>query len=70
MQGRSQTYQNEGEARGGGVQGADQDSKWGLSTDPCTCTKCHFMGGGEGDRGPLWLCPWQNVTCNQSTFHP
>ena len=48
MQGRSQTFQNEGAARGAqGEQGADCDSKWRLSID--LCTKCNFIEGWEGD---------------------
>ena len=46
-QGRSQTFQNEGAARGlRGEQGADWDSKCRLSID--LCTKCNFIWGGEG----------------------
>ena len=64
LQGRSQTFQNGGAARG--AHGADWDSKWQHSIDPCT--KCHFIWGGlrgEGlgfwQRGlkPSCLHPWQ-----------
>ena len=45
IQGRSQTFQNEGAARGteGVIRGVDWDSKWWLSID--LCTKCNFIGG-------------------------
>ena len=45
--GRSQTFQNEGAARGlrGEQGGADWDSKWRLSID--LCTKCNFIWGGK-----------------------
>ena len=46
-QGRSQTFQNEGAARG-----ADRDSKWRLSIDPCT--KFHFIWGAQGGLD-FWL---------------
>ena len=48
MQGRSQTFQNEGTARGaqGWAGGADWDSKWRLSID--LCTKCNFIWGARG----------------------
>ena len=46
MQGRSQTFQNEGAARGLRCEGADWDSKWRLSID--LCTKCNFIWGQEG----------------------
>ena len=39
--GRSQTFQNEGAARGAG-----RNSNWQLSIDPCP--KCHVMGGSRG----------------------
>ena len=66
-QGRSQTFQNEGAARGaeGWAGGADRDSKWRLSIN--LCTKCNFIWGGKrggrvSARGggcpplpPLWL---------------
>ena len=70
MQGRSQTFQNEGAARGaqGWARGADWDPKWRLSID--LCTKCYFIGGQEGGQSfcqggwlppcppPLWLRHW------------
>ena len=47
LQGRSQTFQNEGAARGaeGWAGGADRDSKWRLSID--LCIKCNFIWGAE-----------------------
>ena len=49
-QGHSQTFQNEGVARGlrgeRGGGGADWDSKWQLSID--LCTKCNFIWGQGG----------------------
>ena len=42
--GRSQPFQNEGETTGAG---ADRDSNWRLSIDPCR--KCHFIWGLRGD---------------------
>ena len=61
-QGRSQTFQNEGAARGaeGWAGGADRDSKWRLSID--LCTKCNFIGGAKGgqsfcQRGRSPPCP-------------
>ena len=41
----NQIFQNEGAARGTQV-GADWDSIWQLSIDPCV--KCHIMGGSRG----------------------
>ena len=48
--GHSQTFQNEGAARGaqGGAGGADWDSKWQLSID--LCTKYNFIWGKRGGR--------------------
>ena len=53
MQGHSQTFQNEGAARGaeGWAGGADRDSKCWLSID--LCTKCNFILGGK--RGAEFL---------------
>ena len=76
MQGRSQTFQNEGAARA--AQRADWDSKWRLTID--LCTKCNFIGGKKGGRvsargqlppAPLWLRHCINgtkcVCCVEST---
>ena len=66
MQGRSQTFQNEGAARGaegwaGGLTGSYWDSKWWLSIDLCT-NLCNFIWGARGgqsfcQRGRLPPCP-------------
>ena len=45
-QGRSQTFQNGGGGKQGGLR-ADQDSKWQLFIVPWT--KCHFIWGAGGD---------------------
>ena len=62
-QGRSQTFKNEGAVRGGLGEGADQDSKWRLSIDPCL--KCHLKEAGLLTEGsnllPIWLCPWLQI---------
>ena len=61
VQGRSQTFQNEGAARGaqGWAGGLTADSKWWLSID--LSTKCNFIWGGQGGqssaRGAVAPCP-------------
>ena len=76
VQGRSQTFQNEGVARGaqgwGWGGGADWDSKWRLSMIDL-CTKCNFiwgLGGRVSARGqsppcPLWLRHWISRHVNE-----
>ena len=48
MQGRGQTFPNEGGGKGGvrDEQGAAWDPKWRLSID--LCTKCNFIWGARG----------------------